>query len=99
MIRALLGGRRIEAPCTVDLEQTRDRVHAYVDVEGVEIGPGDRVIVHDAPTSVPYGERMVVQRRATVIRATLPERFFARMEGYFELTELYEVNFTDGRAS
>jgi hypothetical protein len=91
-------GRRIEVPCTVDLERTLDSFHAYVELEGVEVGPGDRVIVHDAPTAVAEGERLVVQRSATVIRATWLDRLKATVEGYLELTELYEVGF-ERRAS
>ena len=39
----------IEVPCTIDLEQTADSLHAYVDLDGVAPGPGDEVIIHDAP--------------------------------------------------
>lgn len=100
MIASLIGKpRTIEVPCTIDLEQSSDSLHAYVDLQGVEVGPGDQVIVHDAPTEIPFGERMLVERRATVIRATLLDALRARIEGYLELTELYEVSFSDGRAS
>ncbi len=88
---------KIEVPCTVDLEQTNESLHAYVDLEGVEVGPGDEVIVHDAPTGVPFGERQIFHRRATVIRAGLLKRIEARLGGYLELTELYEVSFSGGR--
>jgi hypothetical protein len=92
-------GRALEVPCTVDMEQTNDSLHAYVEIDGVEIGAGDRVILHDAPAMVGFGEKAVFDRRATVIRATPVERFLAHVEGYLELTELFEVNFTDGRAA
>ena len=36
---------------------------------GIEINPGDVVIVHGAPTQVPFGEKVAMQCRATVIRA------------------------------
>jgi hypothetical protein len=39
-----------------------------------------------------------VQRSATVIRATWLDRLKATVEGYLELTELYEVGF-ERRAS
>ena len=64
-----------------------------------EIEPGDEVMVHDAPTHVAFGERLVVRRTATVIRGGLLGRLRAKIEGYLELTELYEVSFSDGRAS
>jgi hypothetical protein len=33
------------------------------------------------------------------VRAGPLDRLWARIEGYLELTELYEVSFSDGRAS
>ena len=93
------GGREtIDVPCTIDLEQSPDSLHAYVDLDGVDVGPGDEVIVHDAPTSIAFGERAVFNRQATVRRAGPFQRFWAHVEGYLELTELYEVSFSEGRA-
>ena len=91
--------QEIELPCTVDLEQTTESLHAYVEIDGIEILPGDRVIVHDPPTQVEFGDRIVCNRRATVLRAGLLGNALARLKGYLELTELYEVSFSDGRAS
>lgn len=85
--------KKIEVPCTVEIENTFDSLHAHVDLGDYEVGPGDEVIVHDAPTMVPLGERRVFQRRATIQRASLFDRLFAKSEGYLELTELYEVGF------
>jgi hypothetical protein len=93
------GGRVIEVPCTVDLEQTTESLHAYVEIEGIEIHPGDQVIVHDAPTQVEFGAHVISRRRATIVRASLIGGMLARLQGYFELTELYEVSFSEGRAS
>ena len=73
-----------------------------VDAVGPEVSlfkPGDEVLVHDAPTHVEFGERVVVRRTATVFRGGPLDRLRARIEGYLELTELYEVSFSDGRAS
>lgn len=89
--------RTIEVACTVEIEHSFDSLHAYVDLDGVDVGPGDEVTVHDAPTAVPYGERIVVRRRATVVQAGWLDRFWAHVEGYRELTELYEVSFSDRR--
>jgi hypothetical protein len=89
-----------DVPCTVEIEQTSETLHAHVVLDGdVDIRPGDEVRVHDAPTHVAFGERLVVRRRATVVRAGPLQRLRARLEGYLELTELYEVSFSDGRAS
>ena len=56
------GRQAVEVPCTIDIENTLDSLHAYVELQGVEVGPGDEVLVHDAPTEMPpYGERVVVR--------------------------------------
>jgi hypothetical protein len=91
--------KTFEVPCTVEIEHSFDSLHANVELEGIEVGPGDQVIVHDAPTTVPLGERQIFQRRATVIRATIFDRLWARVEGYLEITELFEVGFSEERFS
>ena len=92
------GRDTVDVPCTIDLEQTPDSLHAYVDLQGIKVGPGDEVIIHDAPSGIAFGERVVLDRRASVRRAGPLARFWAHVEGYLELTELYEVSFSDGRA-
>jgi hypothetical protein len=92
--------KSFDVPCTVEIEQTSETLHAHVVLDGdIQIQPGDEVRVHDAPSHVAFGERLVVRRTATVVRAGPLERLRARFEGYLELTELYEVSFSDGRAS
>jgi hypothetical protein len=98
MIGGWLGAKQtLEVPCTVDIEHSFDSLHAYVDLDGVEIGPGDEVLVHDAPTEIAYGDRVVCERRATVRKAGLLERLRTRLMEPFELTELYEVGFSSWR--
>lgn len=93
-------GKTFDVPCTIDIENTVESLHAYVELEGdIEIGPGDEVTIHDAPKMVPFGERMVVRSRATVVRAGTLERMWTKIAGHFELTELYEVGFSEGRTS
>jgi hypothetical protein len=92
------GKTRFDVPCTIDIENTVESLHAYVELDGdIAIGPGDEVTIHDAPTIVPFGTHVVVRRRATVVRAGPLERMWTRLAGYLELTELYEVGFSDGR--
>lgn len=91
------GRRTVEVPCTVDLEHTEDSLHAYVELDGVEVGPGDEVLVHDAPTTIGFGERKLHRRRATVRRAGPLERLWTRLTARLELTELYEVGFSSWR--
>ena len=93
-----LGRQEFLAECTVEIEHSADSLHAHVELQGdFEIRPGDEVLVHAAPTDVPYGERIVVRRLATIVRAGLLERAWTRVAGHFELTELYEVSFSDRR--
>lgn len=86
----------IRVPCTVEIANTFDSLHAHVHLDGIEVGPGDEVIVHDAPSECPRGETITVRRTATVTRAGLVDRIMARIEGYLDITELYEVGF-EGR--
>jgi hypothetical protein len=100
MIATWFTGRHaIDLPCTVDLEQTTESLHAYVEIDGIEIHPGDQIVVHGAPTQVAFGERIVCDRYATIVRAGPLGSVLARLKGYLELTELYEVSFSNGRAS
>lgn len=91
--------RTIEVPCTVEVEHTWASLHAHVDLDGdVEIGPGDSVLVHGAPASVPFGECLTMRCRATVVRANWLERIWTKVLATLEFTELYEVSFTGRRA-
>ena len=98
MIPAWLSGRRtVEVPCTVEVENTFDCLFTNVALDGIEVGPGDEVLVHDAPADVPYGERVVVRRRATVTRAGWLERLWTQLTGRLEFMELLEFSFSSGR--
>jgi hypothetical protein len=89
-----IGGRRaIEVPCTVEIEQTSDILFANVALEGIDVDAGDEVIVHEAPSHIPFGAHSITKSHATVIRATGLERLWTRITAYLELTELYEVGF------
>ena len=68
---------------------------ANVVLADYEVGPGDRVRVHGAPIRVGFGERRVEERIATVERASAAERLWTKFAGHFEMTELYEVSFSD----
>jgi hypothetical protein len=89
-----IGGRQaVEVPCSIEIEQTRDTLHAHVSLEGIDVEYGDEVLVHDAPSHVAFGERSVTSSRATVVRATAIERMLTKLTAYLQLTELYEVGF------
>jgi hypothetical protein len=87
------GGRTIDVPVTVEIERTAESFHAHAIPEGVDIRPGDSVLVHGAPDHVAFGTRITIPCRATVTRAGWLGRMWAQFQGMLELTELYEVGF------
>lgn len=97
MIGHLFKGPEInDIACTIDIENTFESLHAYVELDGdIPIYPGDEVIVHGEPVEVPYGERLRLRRQATVRRAGLVERAWTRMTGDFEFMELCEFSFSE----
>ncbi len=98
MLGTLFSGKeRSDVPCTVEIENTYESLHAHVVLDGdVAIQPGDEVIVHGEPIRVPYGEKAVIRRTATVIRAGWLERKWTRMTGDLEFMELCEFSFSSG---
>ena len=90
--------RSFKAGCTIEIERSAESLHAHVVLDGdFYVRPGDEVVVHNPPGAAQFGERIVVRRNATVTRAGLPERLWTRLAGNFELTELYDVSFTERR--
>ncbi len=98
MIKNPLRYARTETvPCTIEIENTFESLHAHVTLHGAEpVEAGDEVLVHGNPIRVPYGERVTLHRNATVARATALERWLTKLAAGFELTELYEVSFSSG---
>ncbi len=95
-MRELFRQQRFDAPCTVEIEHSALSLHAHVEFDAdIEMKPGDQVVVHGAPTEVPFGERVVVRRSATVIRAGLIDRVSTRLAAHFELNQLFEVSFSE----
>ncbi len=92
------GKRTVDVPCTIEIENTFDSLHAHVELHGgVEIEAGDEVLVHGEAIRVPFGQKVTLQRIATVTRANWLQRFWTMIAARFELTELYEVSFSSGR--
>lgn len=84
-----------ETGCTIAVEHTADALHAHVELDGdVAIGPGDQVRVHGAPVQLPFGEAIILRRRATVSRAGLVAQWWTKLRANLDLTELYEITFT-----
>ncbi len=90
--------RRFDCACTIEVEQSSEHFHAHVELAaGVEMEPGDKVRVHGAPISIPFGSKQTFERTATVTRAGPVKRALTRLAAYFDLAELYEVSFNAGR--
>ncbi len=78
----------------VDIEQTAEFLHAHAIPEGIDIRPGDTVVVHWAPTQIGFGDRVAIRCRATVVRANWLQRGWTELTGMLEFNELYEVGFS-----
>jgi hypothetical protein len=85
--------------CTIEIEQTIDNLFAHVVLDGIEVRPGDEVLVHDAPEQIGFGTRIRCRRLATVRRAGRIKRIWTRLRAPMELTALYEVGFMPRRQS
>ena len=94
----LMGRRRCQTPCTIQIEHTESSLHAHVELDGdLTLRPGDRVRVHGEPIRVAFGQTLVLRRDATIERAGWLERQWTRLTARFEFSELYDVSFTQGR--
>jgi len=90
--------RRFTISCTITVKHTDETLEAHVELDGdVQPTLGDRVVVHGASVTVPFGESITIRRNATVTRANIFEKLWLRLKSQFELTELYEVSFSPGR--
>ena len=77
-----LGRSSIDVPCTVEVQNTFESLHAHVELpDGIHVRPGDEVLVHGKPIEVPYGETVRIDRQATVTRANAIERAWTKLTG------------------
>ena len=88
--------KRETAPCTVEVSNTFESLHAHVRFNnGAIIFPGDEVLVHGTPIKAPYGEIVKEDREATILRATALERVWIKIIGKLEFMEICEFSFTE----
>ncbi len=85
--------KRIEVLCMVDIEQTAESLHAHAIPEGIDIQPGDRMLVHGAPFQIGFGDRVSLTCSATIFRASKFGRLWTQLTGLWEFAALYEVGF------
>jgi hypothetical protein len=96
---SLFAGPSFDTGCTIAVSHTADALHAHVELDGdIVLGPGDRVQVHGAPVTLPFGGAMTMRRTATVHRAGMLERLWVKLRASLELTDLYEITFTSEKA-
>ena len=89
--------RQFDVGCTIEIEHTFESLHAHVELDGdIGMEPGDTIKVHGDPIIVPYGEKQVLRRTATVMRAGSLERAWTRATGDLEFMELLEFSFSSG---
>jgi hypothetical protein len=86
-------------PCHVDMSNTSEFLYAHVDLSGVQVGPGDQVLVHDPIVDIPFGEVLSYDRTATVSKAGIFSRLWVYLTARLEVTMLYEVSFSTTRFS
>jgi len=89
----LLGGETIEVSADVDIEKSPLSFHAHAVPDGIDIQPGDTVLVHGVPTNIGFGDQLTCRCSATIVRGGAVGRWWAMVGGMFELHELYEVGF------
>ncbi|MEL6436288.1 MAG: hypothetical protein AAFP99_05775 [Pseudomonadota bacterium] len=95
-LKSILFRTHETAPCTVEINNTFEELSAHVRFEnGAVVNPGDEVMVHGAPISIPYGERASFEREATITRASVVERAWTRATGDLEFMELCEFSFSE----
>ena len=85
--------RQIDVACTLRVGQTAESLHAHMELDAIEINPGDIVrLIQAAPTSIGLDET-VYQARVSVQRAGPLARMMTRIAGLFSVLELIEVGF------
>lgn len=89
----LFGGETVEIVCNIDIEKSPESFHAHAVPDGIDIRPGDVVVVHGAPTEIGFGDRITCDCPATVTRAGVFGRAWTSFTAMFELTHLFEVGF------
>lgn len=86
----------LDVPCTVDVEHSAASLHAHVTLDGgLELEPGDEVIVSAALGLMRFGERRIVRATATVKRAPWWRRRWVAACSLWNLCSLYEVSFSE----
>ena len=65
-------------PCHVDMSNTSEFLYAHVDLSGVQVGPGDQVLVHDPIVDINFDNQ------------TLTLAFTLETQQRYQLLEQYQ---------
>jgi len=85
--------------CQIEMSNTSEFLYAHVDLNGIKVGPGDAVLVHNPIVDIEYGEILSYSRTATVSKASIFSRLWIYLTARLEITMLYEVSFSTTRFS
>ena len=85
--------------CHINMSNTSEFLYAHVYLNGVKVGPGDAVLVHNPIVDIEYGEILSYSRTATVSKAGIFSRLWVYLTARLEITMLYEVSFSTTRFS
>lgn len=84
------------APCTVEVSHKFESLHAHVRFNnGAVVYPGDEVKVEGPEIMAPFGEIVIEDREAIIVRASKLERLWTRLTGDLEVMELCEFSFSE----
>ncbi|WP_371038745.1 MULTISPECIES: hypothetical protein [unclassified Rhodosalinus] len=84
------------APCTVEVSHKFESLHAHVRFNnGAVVYPGDEVKVEGPEIMAPFGEIVIEDREAIIVRASRLERLWTRLTGDLEVMELCEFSFSE----
>lgn len=86
-------------PYALSIANTWEDLYAHVELENVDIGPGDTVLIHHPPTKIAWGEKKQVFGKASYTKASWLQMIWTRFFSRFEITMLYEVSFSATRYS
>jgi len=82
---------------SLEMANTWEDLYAHVELDGVDIGPGDAVQLHHVPVDLPYGQTRYVEGKASYFKASSFKKWFICTFSRFEIIMLYEVSFSSTR--
>ncbi len=85
--------RQVDVACTLRVGQSAQSLHAHLELDALDVNPGDIVQLVQAAATSQDSDETIYQARAVVTRAGPLARFLTRLAGFFQVLELIEVGF------